>query len=233
MSHQQLQPTAEKSVQTHDSSGSNTCIGNNHTENATTEVANTLVSMATGRQRTIANMKQLVGRIRNDIELCFVDERSSLQNVISVPNPSSSLPVLSLAEYTTARGVPTAVALANQAKLTVRKQADLVETIDDNDMSTDEYNDTGNQSDVTVKTRRSRTNRTLATSLKHQKQSSVEPIQYGPIIVKPRKHIAPTLANGRRSKDEPVGDRLFTCHSLHLSIDIFFSSSFFVVFVRF
>ena len=52
------QGTAEKSVQTYDSSNTS------HPENTTAEVANTLVSMATGRQRTttITNVKQLVKR---------------------------------------------------------------------------------------------------------------------------------------------------------------------------
>ena len=59
------QPTAEKSVQTHDTSGpttlllSNNPVTHSHTENTATEVANTLVSMATGRQRG-TSVKQLV-----------------------------------------------------------------------------------------------------------------------------------------------------------------------------
>jgi hypothetical protein len=57
MSHQQQQ-TAEKSVQTQDSSGSTTVFVN--PENTATEVANTLVSMATGRQRGTTTVKQLV-----------------------------------------------------------------------------------------------------------------------------------------------------------------------------
>jgi len=59
MSNQQHQ-TAEKSVQTHDLSGSTTVLVN--PENTATEVANTLVSMATGRQRgtTATTVKQLV-----------------------------------------------------------------------------------------------------------------------------------------------------------------------------
>ncbi len=61
MSNQQQQQTAEKSVQTHDSSGSTTVLYTNNPENAATEVANTLVSMATGRQRgTTTTVKQLV-----------------------------------------------------------------------------------------------------------------------------------------------------------------------------
>lgn len=59
------QPTAEKSVQTQELTGPTTVyVTNNpvthlHTENTTAEVANTLVSMATGRQRGTA-VKQLV-----------------------------------------------------------------------------------------------------------------------------------------------------------------------------
>jgi ABC-type sulfate/molybdate transport systems ATPase subunit len=59
MSNQQQQ-TAEKSVQTHDSSGSTTVLYTNNPENAATEVANTLVSMATGRQRGTTTVKQIV-----------------------------------------------------------------------------------------------------------------------------------------------------------------------------
>jgi len=61
------QPTAEKSVQTQDLSGSTTLlvtnnpVGHLHTENTATEVANTLVSMATGRQRG-TTVKQLVNK---------------------------------------------------------------------------------------------------------------------------------------------------------------------------
>ena len=57
----QQQPTAEKSVQTStDANNSTTLVMTNtpvtqlHTENTTAEVANTLVSMATGRQRATA-----------------------------------------------------------------------------------------------------------------------------------------------------------------------------------
>lgn len=58
----QQQPTAEKSVQTQDSSGSTvaTVFLTNNPENATTEVANTLVSMATGQQQGTPTVKQLV-----------------------------------------------------------------------------------------------------------------------------------------------------------------------------
>jgi ribonucleotide monophosphatase NagD (HAD superfamily) len=59
MSNQQQQ-TAEKSVQTQDSSGSTTVFLTNNPENTATEVANTLVSMATGRQRGTTAIKQLV-----------------------------------------------------------------------------------------------------------------------------------------------------------------------------
>jgi len=59
MSNQQQQ-TAEKSVQTQDSSGSTTVLVTNNPENTATEVANTLVSMATGRQRGTTAVKQLV-----------------------------------------------------------------------------------------------------------------------------------------------------------------------------
>ena len=128
--------------------------------------------------------------------------------MISVPNPSTSLPVLSLADYTTARGVPTAISLANQANLTIRKADETsVQTMDENDMSssmsTDEYTEIANQSSNSS-INKSRRNKSEKSSSKSPKQTTVEPIQYGPIVVKPRKHIAPTLANGRRSKDERV-----------------------------
>ncbi len=62
------QPTAEKSVQTHELAGPTTVLVTNnhplahlHTENTAAEVANTLVSMATGRQRGTA-VKQLVNK---------------------------------------------------------------------------------------------------------------------------------------------------------------------------
>ncbi|CAF2512516.1 unnamed protein product [Rotaria sp. Silwood2] len=186
------QPTAEKSVQTQDSPGSATVYITNNPENTATEVANTLVSMATGRQRGTTTVKPL--------------------NVISVSNqsPSSSssslLPVLSLADFTTSHGVPTATALAHQVKLRPRKQENILESTNDDDddnisMSTDEYNQISNDSNSTTKNRREQTNKPLSTS-KNKKNQPTEPIQYGPILVKPRKHIAPTLANGRKSKDE-------------------------------
>ena len=56
----QQQETAEKSVQTQDSSGSVTVAVSNNPENSATEVANTLVSMATGEQRGTSILKPLV-----------------------------------------------------------------------------------------------------------------------------------------------------------------------------
>ncbi len=132
--------------------------------------------------------------------------------MVSVPNQSSSpssssLPILSLADYTTSRGVPTATALANQAKLTPRKQEPILENNDDDDddtsMSIDEYNQRRNDSNSPIKSRRGKKPKSIGTS-KTKKSQSVEPIQYGPILVKPRKRIAPTLSSGRKSKDEPV-----------------------------
>ncbi len=78
----------------------------------------------------------------------------------------------------------------------------MLEGDDDTSMSTDEYNQTRNDL-KTRKTTRGKSNKTSSTS-KNNKQKSIESIQYGPIVVKPRKSIAPTLANGRKSKDEPV-----------------------------
>jgi hypothetical protein len=139
-----------------------------------------------------------------------------------------------LADYTTAHGVPTALALANQAKLSPVKHEEIIDTADrdndiddddndgddddddddiDNDddeasMSTDDY--TVSRSDInptskarTKSTRGKSTKNTDGTSIRN-KQRTVDAIQYGPIVVKPRKSNAPTLANGRRSKDEPV-----------------------------
>ncbi|UJR15951.1 hypothetical protein I4U23_002871 [Adineta vaga] len=185
---QQQQPTAEKSVQTQDSSGSTTLLVTNnpvthiHTENTTAEVANTLVSMATGRQRA-TTVKQI--------------------NVISVPN-QTNLPILTLADYTTARGVPTAMALANQAKLTPTQNDGMLDgdemNNDEASMSTDDYNQSQNELKSPTKSRRGKSNRLS----KLQQQQSAEAIQYGPIVVKPRKSVAPTLANGRKSKDQPL-----------------------------
>ena len=62
-------------------------------------------------------------------------------------------------------------------------------------MLSDDYNQTQNDSNTTMKTRRGKVNKSISTS-KTKKQQSTEPIQYGPILVKPRKQIAPTLANG-------------------------------------
>jgi len=117
---------------------------------------------------------------------------------------SSSLPILSLADYTTSRGVPTATALANQAKITPRKHENILEDNDDDaSMSTDEYNQAQQYSNVTIKTGRGKKPKGKAT-LKTKKSQPTESIQYGPILVKPRKRIAPTLSSGRRSKDDPV-----------------------------
>jgi hypothetical protein len=129
--------------------------------------------------------------------------------VISVPNQSitpssSSLPILSLADYTTSRGVPTAAALANQAKIIPRKQESTIENNDDDiSMSIDDYNPTRNDLNSAVKSQRGKKSKLTSTS-KNKNVQSVEPIQYGPILVKPRKRIAPTLSSGRKSKDEPV-----------------------------
>jgi hypothetical protein len=129
------------------------------------------------------------------------------KNVISVPNQSttsSSLPILSLADYTTSCGVPTAAALANQAKLTPRKpEINLKSTDDDTSMSTDDYSQTRNDLNSSTKTRRGKRNKSISTT-KNKREQPIEPIQYGPILVKPRKSIAPTLSSGRKSKDEPV-----------------------------
>ncbi|CAF1161228.1 unnamed protein product [Adineta ricciae] len=184
----QQQQTAEKSVQTQDSSGSTTLLVTNnpgthvHTENTAAEVANTLVSMATGRQRT-NTVKQL--------------------SVISLPN-QTTLPIIALADYTTARGVPTAMTLANQTKLTPSKDNELLDgsemDTDEVSMSTDDYNQSQNDIKSPSKSRRGKSNK----SAKLDKQQGVEAIQYGPILVKPRKSVAPTLANGRKSKDQPL-----------------------------
>ena len=74
---------------------------------------------------------------------------------------------------------------------------------DENEMSTEEFSDAPTTSNGSAKTRRTKSNKALPASKNH-KQATVEPIQYGPILVKPRKHVAPTLANGRRSKDDMV-----------------------------
>ena len=195
-----LQPTAEKSVQTHDSSGSTTLLMHNNPENTAAEVANTLVSMATGRAGGAHTFQQMVGFSGRPFDrLCL-----SVQNVINVPNlsSSSSLPILSLADYTTSQGVPTAMALASQAKSNPQKQDN---SLDDgiNSMSTEEYQEVAHHSNASKKNRRGKLNKTISTS-KSGKDSAINPIQYGPILVKPRKRLAPTLANGRKSKDTPV-----------------------------
>lgn len=78
------QPTAEKSVQTQELTGPTTVyLTNNplthlHTENTATEVANTLVSMATGRQRG-TTVKQLVNFIIHSIQsIEFVSRMSTV-----------------------------------------------------------------------------------------------------------------------------------------------------------
>jgi hypothetical protein len=107
------------------------------------------------------------------------------------------------------------MALANQTKQTPTKHEDMLEGDDDDDdddtsMSTDEYNQTQNDLNSSAKSRTKSTIGKLNRSgTKNNKQQTVEPIQYGPIVVKPRKSIAPTLANGRKSKDEPVGFNSF------------------------
>ena len=68
--------------------------------------------------------KQIVNKIF--IILFFNYFALLLKNVINASNqtitpPGTALPILSLADYTTSRGVPTAAALANQAKITTRK----------------------------------------------------------------------------------------------------------------
>jgi hypothetical protein len=96
------------------------------------------------------------------------------------------------------------MALANQAKITPTKHDNMLEGVDDDDdtsMSTDEYNQTRHDLKSRTKSTRGKFNKI---SSKNNKQQTAEAIQYGPIIVKPRKSIAPTLANGRKSKDEPV-----------------------------
>lgn len=200
----QQQPTAEKSVQTHDSSGSTTGFITNNPENAAAEVANTLVSMATGRQRGITTVKPSTSTAQNQ--------------------SSSSLPILSLADYTTSQGVPTATALANQAKLRPRKQENPIESNqDDLSMSTDEYNQASNDSSSGMKTPRERTNKSNSSS-KSKKEQAVQPIQYGPILVKPRKSTAPTLANGRKSKDEVVSMKKTHSISFHIFLLLLFIS---------
>ncbi len=134
----------------------------------------------------------------------------------TITPPGTALPILSLADYTTSRGVPTAAALANQAKITNKKQDDIVEDEDDTSMSTDEYGQIRKYSNVTIKSSRGKKSRGKATA-KTKSSQSTESIQYGPIVVKPRKRIAPTLSSGRKSKDEPV--RMHEIENRSISID--------------
>ena len=104
------------------------------------------------------------------------------------------------------------MALANQAKLSPVKHEEIVDggaddddddDDDDASMSTDEYNSSRNDSTASSsKTPTKSARRKSGTKL--TKKQKADAIQYGPIVVKPRKSTAPTLANGRRSKDEPV-----------------------------
>jgi len=115
------------------------------------------------------------------------------KNGVTVSNQSTSLPILSLADYTTSQGVPTANALASQAKLITRKQVNnLTDHHDDASMSTDE--------NISIK----KSQRGKKSTMKSKDSLGADAIQYGPILVKPRKRIAPTLSSGRKSKDEPV-----------------------------
>ena len=83
------QSTAEKSVQTQELTGPTTVyVTNNplthlHTENTATEVANTLVSMATGRQRG-TTVKQLVNCIVHSIQ--FIEFFSRMSTVLHQHN---------------------------------------------------------------------------------------------------------------------------------------------------
>lgn len=95
------------------------------------------------------------------------------------------------------------MALATQAKLTPTKHNEILQTDQDDDtsMSTDEYHQTQTNVKSRTKSGRGKLNKSGS---KTSKQLAAEAIQYGPIVVKPRKSTAPTLANGRKSKDEPV-----------------------------
>lgn len=132
--------------------------------------------------------------------------------MISVPTPTT-LPILALADYTTAHGVPTAMALASQAKISPVKHEEIIDAADDdnNSMSTDEYNPTRTELNASTKTRtkstRMKSGKSNSSSSKSSaQQAAADAIQYGPLLVKPRKSVAPTLANGRRSKDAPVSE---------------------------
>lgn len=107
------------------------------------------------------------------------------------------------------------MALATQAKLTPTKHNEILQTDQDDDtsMSTDEYNQTRTDSKSRTKSTRGKLNKSMSGS-KSNKQGIIEPIQYGPITVKPRKNTAPTLANGRKSKDEPVCIILHCFHQI-------------------
>ena len=104
------------------------------------------------------------------------------------------------------------MALANQAKLTPTKHEDMLGDDgedDDTSMSTDEYNQNRTELKSRPRSTRAKFNKNMSAS-KNNKHEPIEPIQYGPIVVKPRKNTAPTLANGRKSKDEPVCTHLFS-----------------------
>lgn len=208
----QQQPTAEKSVQTQDSSsGATTVLMKNnlvthfHAENAATEVANTLVSMATGRQGVTSNLKTPVISTFTNHRLIPVVYSSKIQTIVNVSKPNP-LPILSLSDYTTSHGVPTAMALASQAKISPSKQENRIED-EDASMSTDEHTsnstDLNNSNSNRTKSNRNKFGRNSSTA-KSRVEQTIETIKYGPILVKPRKSVAPTLASGRRSKDEPV-----------------------------
>ena len=104
------------------------------------------------------------------------------------------------------------MALANQAKISPVKHEEIIDAVDDdNSMSTDEYNPTRTELNASTKTRtkstRTKSGKSNSSSTKSSRQqAAADAIQYGPLLVKPRKSIAPTLANGRRSKDEPVSE---------------------------
>lgn len=70
-------------------------------------------------------------------------------------------------------------------------------------MSVDDTDLTGKYSNATKPSRRGKKTKGRSSS-KSKDASPVEAIQYGPILVKPRRRTAPTLSSGRKSKDEPV-----------------------------
>ena len=115
---------------------------------------------------------------------------------------------MALADYTTAHGVPTASALANQAKSIPRKQDKMIQNeVDDDSMSVDETDSMSKYGNATKNVRRGKKSKGRSSS-KNKDGSAIEAIQYGPILVKPRRRTAPTLSSGRKSKDEPVGFQL-------------------------